>query len=537
MGVARGGSVFVSYRREDVGDAAGRLADRLVDRFGSERVFMDVDAIEPGMDYVEAIVRAVEACDVLVAVIGPGWLPAADRRGWRRLDDPSDWVRVEVGTALARDVRVIPVLVGNAVMPTKGELPNDIAGLARRNALRIRHESFRADAGQLVALIERMLASAIPAAPGGQSSPLAREGLGRGTAPNFTATRDNVVRAVYFLVEAERVACSITRDELTKALALSSVAAAVAVTDPGRAALLLGDAEHTATSIKDIFSSTSALSSVAEAAAFDPDRAERIANSIPSGPFAGPGLGDVAAAVAAFDPDRAERIANSITGNMRELALGKVAVAVAAFDPDRAERIAKSIINASDAASALSGVAKAVAATDPQRASWLLSNAEHIANSITEAWLKASALSSVAKAVAANDPSRAVWLLGDAERIANSVTDEFPKASALNNVATAVAAVDPGRAERIANSVTIQAMKELTLSQVAEAVAAFDPDRAESIANSITEENPRGSALGSVAAAVAAFDPSRAERIANSIPTELAKARALARIARALVSA
>ena len=97
MSVAGDGGVFVSYRREDGGDA-GRLADRLVDRFGAERVFIDVDAIEPGMDYVEALTHAVEACDVLVAVIGPGWLTATDKQG-RRIDDPYDWVRVEVGTA------------------------------------------------------------------------------------------------------------------------------------------------------------------------------------------------------------------------------------------------------------------------------------------------------------------------------------------------------------------------------------------------------------------------------------------------------
>src|SRR6185437_9100205 len=132
------GSVFVSYRREDGGDAAGRLADRLVDRLGAERVFMDVDAIEPGMDYVEAITRAVEACDVLVAVIGPSWLSAAGKHG-RRLDDPHDWVRVEVGTALKRGVRVIPVLMGGAVMPGRDDLPDDLADLARRSALHIRH--------------------------------------------------------------------------------------------------------------------------------------------------------------------------------------------------------------------------------------------------------------------------------------------------------------------------------------------------------------------------------------------------------------
>src|ERR1700761_4255959 len=118
MSVAGSGGVFVSYRREDGSDAAGRLAARLVGRLGAERVFIDVDAIEPGMDYVEALTSGVGACAVLVAVIGPGWLAAAGKRG-RRLDDPDDWVRVEVRTALERGVRLIPVLVGDAPMPTR----------------------------------------------------------------------------------------------------------------------------------------------------------------------------------------------------------------------------------------------------------------------------------------------------------------------------------------------------------------------------------------------------------------------------------
>src|SRR5215469_14357730 len=117
MGGAGGGGVFISYRREESSYAAGRLADRLTGRFGAEQVFIDVETIEPGVDFAEAISRAVGACVVLVAVIGPGWLAAADKRGGRRLDDPDDLVRLEIGTALVRGVRVIPVLVEGAVMP------------------------------------------------------------------------------------------------------------------------------------------------------------------------------------------------------------------------------------------------------------------------------------------------------------------------------------------------------------------------------------------------------------------------------------
>lgn len=90
MRAAEGGGIFVSYRREESSHVAGRLPDRLIERFGAEQVFIDVEAIEPGVDFAEAIFSAVDACVVLVAVIGPGWLLAADERGGRRLDDPDD---------------------------------------------------------------------------------------------------------------------------------------------------------------------------------------------------------------------------------------------------------------------------------------------------------------------------------------------------------------------------------------------------------------------------------------------------------------
>ncbi|HEY0999870.1 MAG TPA: hypothetical protein VGD83_09545 [Streptosporangiaceae bacterium] len=75
------------------------MYDRLADRFGEGRVFMDVDTIEPGVDFAEEISRAVAACQVLVAVVGPAWLTATDKRGRRRLDDPGDFVRLEIETA------------------------------------------------------------------------------------------------------------------------------------------------------------------------------------------------------------------------------------------------------------------------------------------------------------------------------------------------------------------------------------------------------------------------------------------------------
>jgi hypothetical protein len=170
MTVAEGGGIFVSYRRQESRDFAGRLSDRLTDRFGKAQVFIDVDAIDPGVDFVEAITRAVAACNVLLAIIGPTWLTTTDKLGRRRLDDPDDIVRLEIEAALARDVQVIPILADGAVMPGRQDLPESLAGLARLNALLIRHESFHQGAERLVTAIEQVLAAASGT---GQSPPTA----------------------------------------------------------------------------------------------------------------------------------------------------------------------------------------------------------------------------------------------------------------------------------------------------------------------------------------------------------------------------
>ena len=121
---------------------------------------MDVDTIEPGMDFQIAIRRAVESCMLLIAVIGQQWTTAADRRGRRRLDDPEDLVALEVGAALLRDIRVVPVLVDGANMPDRDELPNALRPLARRNAIRIDHETFTSDVGRLLTLVDQVLGRA-----------------------------------------------------------------------------------------------------------------------------------------------------------------------------------------------------------------------------------------------------------------------------------------------------------------------------------------------------------------------------------------
>jgi hypothetical protein len=119
-----------------------------------------VDTIEPGVDFTEAIVVAVESCAVLLAVIGPQWLIAADEQGRRRLEDPDDIVRLEIEAALSRGVRVIPILVEDAAMPRRQDLPAPLGALARRNAFTIRHESFRYDAERLISAVEGALEAA-----------------------------------------------------------------------------------------------------------------------------------------------------------------------------------------------------------------------------------------------------------------------------------------------------------------------------------------------------------------------------------------
>jgi TIR domain-containing protein len=158
---------FISYRREDGSGYAGRIYDHLVQNFGEDHVFMDVDAIEPGQDFVEVIQSAVGSCSALIAVIGRNW-SGARPDGSRRIDDPEDFVHLEVATALERGVRVIPVLVDDAEVPKSAELPPRLQALARRNAVQATHTSFRAEIERLVRTLAKIEA---PAAAGGPPSP------------------------------------------------------------------------------------------------------------------------------------------------------------------------------------------------------------------------------------------------------------------------------------------------------------------------------------------------------------------------------
>ena len=152
------GQIFISYRRDETAYAAGWLYDRLADRFGADKIFKDIDSIELGDDFVEVITTAVGSCDVLLALMGEEWLTITDQDGRRRLDDPADFVRVEVEAALARDVRVIPVLVDGASMPPAEALPASLRRLVRRQALELSPSRFDFDTGRLLRVLDRTLA-------------------------------------------------------------------------------------------------------------------------------------------------------------------------------------------------------------------------------------------------------------------------------------------------------------------------------------------------------------------------------------------
>ena len=148
--------IFISYRRDDSAGYAHAIHSQLVQHFSKDQVFMDVDTVEPGVDFVRAIEKAVGECDVLVALIGKRWV-GGEPGGTSRLDKPKDYVRLEVSTALARDIRVIPVLVDGMTMPNEDSLPSPVQPITRRNAIEISNTRFNYDVDQLITAVRKIL--------------------------------------------------------------------------------------------------------------------------------------------------------------------------------------------------------------------------------------------------------------------------------------------------------------------------------------------------------------------------------------------
>jgi hypothetical protein len=145
--------IFISYRREHSIALAGRISDWLVPEFGDDHIFIDVDKIRAGSKFVKVINDEVAKCDVLIALIGHDWL--SDAAGHRLLDNPNDFVRLEIAAALQRQIRVIPILVDGTPIPRADQLPDDLQELAQYNALDLRNVSFRADMDRLLRELKR----------------------------------------------------------------------------------------------------------------------------------------------------------------------------------------------------------------------------------------------------------------------------------------------------------------------------------------------------------------------------------------------
>jgi hypothetical protein len=152
------GKIFINYRREDTAGFAQALFGRLEQSFSAKSLFMDVDSIGAGQDFVRAIEEQVGECDAMLVLIGPKWLNVTDETGGRRLENPQDFVRIEVDSALRFGKRVIPVLVQKTAMPRADALPEPLKALALLNAVGLTNERFKADAQGLCRALEATLA-------------------------------------------------------------------------------------------------------------------------------------------------------------------------------------------------------------------------------------------------------------------------------------------------------------------------------------------------------------------------------------------
>ena len=149
--------IFISYRREDSAGYTGRLYDLLSTHFEPKQLFVDLSSIAPGDAYPEVIDRHLATCRVLLAVLGTRWLTAVDAQGQSRLQNPKDYVRREVATALERGITVVPLLVGGAKMPHAPDLPEDLAKLAHCQALQISDVDFHHDVSRLVEALDKIV--------------------------------------------------------------------------------------------------------------------------------------------------------------------------------------------------------------------------------------------------------------------------------------------------------------------------------------------------------------------------------------------
>lgn len=168
--------VFISYRRKDSNAWAGRIFDRLAQIFPAKSVFIDIDGIEPGLDFVRTLNDHLATCKVMLVVIGPNWLSTTDAQGRRLIDEPLDYVKAEIKAALERNIRVIPVLIDGARMPSESDLPPQLRPLAWRQAVELSHARFTADSEVLVESVTRAALNEFPEQAARLQAPIAHLG-------------------------------------------------------------------------------------------------------------------------------------------------------------------------------------------------------------------------------------------------------------------------------------------------------------------------------------------------------------------------
>lgn len=146
-------NIFINYRVHDTAGETGRLVDRLKQRFSNDQIFMDIDKIEPGLDFTKAISKSLESCDIMLAIIGPHWLGINTADNTSRIKNPNDWVKTEISTALQRDIRVVPVLVDGGQLPGTDELPAELQPLLLRQTFEISNKRWDYDTEQLINML------------------------------------------------------------------------------------------------------------------------------------------------------------------------------------------------------------------------------------------------------------------------------------------------------------------------------------------------------------------------------------------------
>ena len=156
-------AIFISYRRVGALVHARALFERLRNEFGPGQVFIDLEGMEYGVDFVDILNEQLNGCQVMMAMIDPQWATATDKQGLRRIDREHDYVRTEIATALARGIRTVPVLIDGAEMPDPADLPEPLRPLTRRNALMLDFNQFDAEIGRLISEIRKILATSAPA--------------------------------------------------------------------------------------------------------------------------------------------------------------------------------------------------------------------------------------------------------------------------------------------------------------------------------------------------------------------------------------